>query len=155
MLDFLSQSLDLPGQIGLVAGAAAMLFLLFKLGNKQSKAKSQKFLASCPDAATLYLYAEDLPDNGGEVECLRGVASKVFAAKDAPSGRVTKGAACHLLPGVVDCEVTVTWTSNYFAARKHSRMSARFTVDARPGCDYAAVFNTKSQKARLLVLDGN
>ena len=155
MLDFLNKPLSGPAQLGLLAVIAVLLLLLFKLGNKQSKAKSRKFLDSHPDAATLYLYAEDLSDNGGEIECRRGTASQVFSAKDAPSGRMKKGAACHLCPGPVDFEATVTWTGNYYVARKHSRMSAHFTLEAKPGCDYAVVFNTKSKQARIIALSGN
>ena len=85
----------------------AAIVLLLRLGRKQSQAVSAKFLAAHPDAATLYIYAQDLDRSGGEVECFHGTASRLFDSIDVPQPLMKKGLACHLLPGKTELLATL------------------------------------------------
>ena len=143
----LNRPLSPPALLAVLVLCFAAIFLLLKLGRRQSRAVSSKFLAEHPDAATFYLYAQDLPQNKGEVECVRGTASRLFDGIDLPQPLVRKGVACHLLPGSVELEATLV-----SKGRKVS--TARFSFEAQPGCSYGAVFSAADKGARLIRLDG-
>ena len=67
--------------------------------------------------------------------------------------RVQKGVACHVLPGIVELNVTISWTKSYYVARKHGSTQAHFRFEAAPGHSYAAVFNVAESKAHIISLD--
>ena len=71
MLDFLNQPIDTPVMLVLMAVLLLIVYLAIQREHKKSKDNSQKYMNEHPDAATLYLYAEDLPSNGAEVQCIR------------------------------------------------------------------------------------
>ena len=59
-MDLFTQPLS-PAALAVVTVLClAAIVLLLRLGRKQSRAVSAKFLAAHPDAATLYIYAQDL-----------------------------------------------------------------------------------------------
>ena len=113
---------------------------------------SRRFLEEHPDAATLYIYGEDLPSNSAELACIQGTVSKVYGPRTVPDARIKKGAACHALPGTVELNIRMTWTKSYYAARKHGSMEAHVTFEAAPGHSYAAVFNEKGSSAKIISL---
>lgn len=153
MWDLLDQPISTPVMLALVAVMLAVIYLAIQWEHKKSRDTSRKYLAEHPDAATLYLYAEDLPSNGAEIQCIRGTASKLFEAKCIPQTKVSKGMACHVLPGTVEFNGSISWTKNYYAARKHGSMSAHFTFQAEAGRSYAAIFDTEASGAKLIHLD--
>lgn len=99
---FLNQPVSTPVMLVLVAVLFLIIYLVIQRGHKKSKDNSQKYLSEHPDAATLCLYAEDLPANGAEVRCIQGTVSALFEAKYIPQAKVNKGMACHVLPGTVE-----------------------------------------------------
>ena len=149
--------MDLLTQLNQPLGPAALavvmalclvgLVLLLKLGRKQSRAVSAKILAEHPDAATLYVYAQDLDKSGGEVECIHGTASKLFDSIDVPQPPVRKGVACHLLPGHTELLVTLT-------LRDKAKANARCSFEVLPRCSYGVVFTAADKSAKLVRLDG-
>ncbi len=153
MWELVNQPLSPMATLLLVGGCLAVIFLAIRLGHGQSRKVSARFLAEHPDAATLYLYAEDLPSNSAELEGIRGTFSKVFDPRTVPGAKIQKGAACHVLPGTVELNGTITWTKDYHVARKHGRMGAHFTFEAAPGGAYAAVFHTGSSTTKIVSLD--
>lgn len=153
MWDFLNQPMSDSSSLILIAVLAAVIFAAIKLGHRKAREISKKFLAEHPDAATLYFYADDLPSNDAQVECVRGTVSKIYDPRTVPEARVRKGAACHVLPGTVELNVTISWTKSYYVARKHSSMQAHFTFEAAPGRSYAVVFHVKDSKAGITPLD--
>lgn len=153
MLDFLNQPISTPAMFVLMAVLFLIIYLAIQREHKKSKGNSQKYLSEHPDAATLYLYAEDLPSNGAEVQCIRGTVSTLFEAKYIPQSKVDKGMACHVLSGTVEINCAIKWTKSYYVARKHGSMSAHFTFDAEPGRSYAAVFYTAASSAKIIHLD--
>ena len=153
MWDFLNQPLSTPALAVIVIVLLLVIFLAIQREHKKSGSGSRQYLAEHPNAAALYLYAEDLPSNGAEVQCIRGTASKLFEAKYIPQSKVDKGMACYVLPGTVEFNGSISWTKNYYAARKHGGMSAHFTFEAEAGRSYAAVFNTQTSGAKIIHLD--
>jgi len=153
MWDFLNQPLSGSSSLILIAVLAAVIFAAIKLGHKKARDISKQFLSGHPDAATLYLYADDLPSNDAHVECARGTVSKIYDPRTVPGAKMHKGAACHVLPGSIELNATISWTKSYYVARKHGSMQAHLTFEAAPGHSYAAVFNVKDSKARMISLD--
>lgn len=151
--DVLNQPLSGSSMIILMAVLAAVIFLAITLGHKKARDISKQFLAEHPDAATLYFYSDDLPSNDARVECVRGTVSKVYDPRTIPGAKAQKGAACHVLPGAVELNVTISWTKSYYVARKHGSMQARFTFEAAPGHSYAAVFNIEDSTAKIISMD--
>lgn len=154
MWDFLSQPLSGTSSLLLIAVLGAVIFAAIKLGHKKARDISKQFLAEHPNAATLYIYGEDLPSNGAELDCIQGTASKVYDPRTVPGARAQKGAACHVLPGKVEFNIRITWSKSYYVARKHGGMQAHFTFEAAPGHSYAAVFSVKDSSAKIVSLDG-
>ena len=153
MLDFLNQPLSGTSSLLLVAVLAVVIFVAIKLGHKKARDISKQFLTEHPNAATLYLYGEDLPSNSAELDCIQGTVSKVYDPRTVPGAKVQKGVACHVLPGIVELNVTISWTKSYYVARKHGSTRAHFRFEAAPGHSYAAVFNVAESKAHIISLD--
>lgn len=153
MWDFLNQPLSGSSSLILLAGLLAIIFAAIKLGHKKARDISKQFLTEHPDAATLYFCADDLPSNDARPECIQGTISKVYDPRTVPGARIQKGAACHVLPGIVELNVTISWTKSYYVARKHGSMQAHFRFEAMPGHSYAAVFNVAESKAHIVSLD--
>ena len=153
MLDFLNQPLSSTSSLILVAVLAVVIFAAIKLGHKKARDISKQFLTEHPNAATLYLYGEDLPSNSAELDCIQGTVSKVYDPRTVPGAKAQKGVACHVLPGIVELNVTISWTKSYYVARKHGSMQAHFRFEAAPGHSYAAVFNVAESKAHIISLD--
>ena len=153
MWDFINQPLSGVSSLILIAVLSAMIFVAIKLGHKKAKDISKQFLSEHPDAATLYIYGEDLPSNSAELDCIQGTVSKVYDPRTVPGAKVQKGVACHVLPGTVELNVRITWSKSYYVARKHGSMQAHFRFEAAPGHSYAAVFSVKDSKAQIISLD--
>lgn len=153
VLDFLNQPLSGTSSLILVAVLAVVIFVAIKLGHKKARDISKQFLTEHPNAATLYLYGEDLPSNSAELDCIQGTVSKVYDPRTVPGAKAQKGVACHVLPGKVELNVMITWSKSYYVARKHGSMQAHFTFEAMPGRSYAAVFNVKDSSAKIISLD--
>ena len=153
MLDLLNQPLSGTSSLILVAVLAAVIFAAIKLGHQKARDISKQFLTEHPNAATLYLYGEDLPSNSAELDCIQGTVSKVYDPRTVPGARVQKGVACHMLPGEVELNVMITWSKSYYVARKHGSMQAHLRFEAEPGHSYAAVFNVAESKAHIISLD--
>ncbi len=153
MLDFLNQPLSGTSSLILAAVLAVVIFAAIKLGHKKARDISKQFLTEHPNAATLYLYGEDLPSNSAELDCIQGTVSKVYDPRTVPGARVQKGMACHVLPGIVELNVTISWTKSYYVARKHGSTQAHFRFEAASGHSYAAVFNVAESKAHIISLD--
>lgn len=153
MWDFINQPLSGTSLLLLTAALGAVIFGAIRLGHKRARDLSGKFLEEHPDAATLYVYGEDLPSNGARLECIRGTASGVFDPRTVPGAKVRKGAAFHLLPGEVELNIGITWSKSYYVARKHGSMQAHFAFEALPGRSYAAVFSVRDSGARMISLD--
>lgn len=105
-----------------------------------------------PDAAVLYLYVHDVPNNDGTVVCKHGTASKVFDVKDAPAFGVSHGTACYLITGYVDLDATVSWTKDYDLIKRRHQIQTHFSLEAEPGGGYAAAFDQKSQSSKIIKL---
>lgn len=131
----------------------AVIVLAITLGHKKARDISKKFLAEHPNAATLCIYGEDLPSNGAELEYIQGTASKVYDPRTVPGAKVQKGVACHVLPGIIELSIRITWSKSYYVTRKHGSMQAHFTFGAVPGHSYAAVFHVEDSKAQIVSLD--
>ena len=86
-MDFLNQPLSGTSSLILVAVLAVVIFVAIKLGHKKARDISKQFLTEHPNAATLYLYGEDLPSNSAELDCIQGTVSKVYDPRTAPSPR--------------------------------------------------------------------
>lgn len=153
MWDFINQPISTPGMVVIAVILLLAIYIPVQMEHKKSKSGAQRYLAEHPDAAVLYLYGEDLPSNGAEIQCARGTASSLFEAKYIPQSKVDKGMACYVLPGAVEFNGEIKWTKSYYVARKHGSMSARFTFEAEPGRSYAAVFNTEVASAKIVHLD--
>lgn len=153
MWDFLNQPLSGASSMILLAVLLAVIFAAIKLGHKKARDISRQFLSEHPNAATLYIYGEDLPSNSAELECIRGTVSKVYDPRTVPGAKVKKGVACHVLPGTVELNIRLTWSKSYYVVRKHGGMQAHFTFEAEAGHSYAAVFNAKASSAKLISLD--
>ena len=41
-------------------------------------------------------------------------AQKVYDPRTVPGAKVQKGAACHVLPGIVELNVTISWAKSYY-----------------------------------------
>lgn len=152
MWEFLNQPLSGASSLILIVVLGAVIFAAIKLGHKKARDISKQFLTEHPDAATLYIYGEDLPSNSAELDCVQGTVSKVYDPRTVPGARVQKGVACHALPGKVELNIRITWSKSYYVARKHGSMEAHFTFEAVPGRDYAAVFNVQDSSAKILSL---
>ena len=152
MLEFLNQPLNGTSSLILVVVLVAVIFIAIKLGHKKARDISKQFLSEHSDAATLYIYGEDLDSNSAELECIRGVVSKVYDPRTVPGAKAQKGVACHVLPGTVELNVRITWSKSYYVARKHGSMQAHFCFEAAPGHSDAAVFNVKDSKAQIISL---
>ena len=152
-MDFLNRPLAPNESAVLAAVCVLVIVLLIYQSRRRSRGIAKGFLEQHPNAAVLYLYVKDLPRNDAKVVCRKGEVSKVFDAKDAPSFGVSHGAACYVLPGPAELDVTVSWTKDYYIARKHHNMQAAFSFQAEPGCGYAAVFDAETQKADLTKLE--
>ena len=122
MLEFLNQPLNGTSSLILVVVLVAVIFIAIKLGHKKARDISKQFLSEHSDAATLYIYGEDLDSNSAELECIRGVVSKVYDPRTVPGAKAQKGVACHVLPGTVELNVRITWSKSYYVARKHGSM---------------------------------
>lgn len=153
MWELLNRPLSDTSSLALMAVLAAVIFLAIRQGHRKAREISRRFLAEHPDAATLYIYGEDLPSNSAELDCVRGAVSRVYDPRTVPGARVQKGVACHVLPGAVELNVTIRWSKSYYVARKHGSMEARFAFEAQPGRAYAAVFRVKGSSAKLISLD--
>jgi len=153
MFDFLNQPISTSVMLVFIVVMLLVIYLAIQREHKKSKGNSQKYLSEHPDAATLYLYADDLPSNGAEIQCVRGTASGLFEAKYIPQSKVDKGMACYVLPGTVEFNGAINWTKSYHVARKHGSMSAHLTFEAESGRSYAAVFNTEAFTAKIIHLD--
>lgn len=153
MLDFLNQPLNGTSSLVLVAVLLTIIFIAIKLGHKKARDISKQFLSEHPNAATLYIYGEDLPSNSAELEGAQGIASQVYDPRTVPGAKVQKGVACHVLPGTIEMNITITWSKSYYVARKHGSMQAHFRFEALPGHSYAAVFNVAESKAHIISLD--
>ena len=153
MWDFINQPLSGASSLILIAVLGAVIFAVIKLGHKKARDISKQFLSEHPDAATLYIYGEDLPSNSAELDCMQGTVSKVYDPRTVPGARVQRGVACHVLPGTVELNVRITWSKSYYVARKHGSMQAHFRFEAAPGHSYAAVFSVKDSKAQIISLD--
>lgn len=151
--DVLNQPLSGPSMLILMVVLAAVIFLAITLGHKKARDISKQFLSEHPDAATLYFYSDDLPSNDARVECIRGTVSKVYDPRTVPGAKAQRGVTCHVLPGVLELDVTISWTKSYYVARKHGSMQAHFTFEAAPGYSYAAVFNIEDSTAKLIPMD--
>ena len=97
MLEFLNQPLNGTSSLILVVVLVAVIFIAIKLGHKKARDISKQFLSEHSDAATLYIYGEDLDSNSAELECIRGVVSKVYDPRTVPGAKAQKGVACHVL----------------------------------------------------------
>ena len=145
-MDLFTQPLS-PAALAVVTVLClAAIVLLLRLGRKQSRAVSAKFLAAHPDAATLYIYAQDLDRSGGEVECFHGTASRLFDSIDVPQPLVRKGVACHLLPGKTELLATLT-------CHGKPQANARCNFEVLPRCSYGVVFTAADRSAQLIQLD--
>lgn len=153
MWDFINQPLSGASSLILIAVLGAVIFAAIKLGHKKARDISKQFLSEHPDAATLYIYGEDLPSNSAELDCMQGTVSKVYDPRTVPGARVQRGVACHVLPGTIEFNVRITWSKSYYVARKHGSMQAHFRFEAAPGHSYAAVFHVKDAKAQIVSLD--
>lgn len=153
MWEFLNQPLSGASSLILIVVLGAVIFAAIKLGHKKARDISKQFLTEHPDAATLYIYGEDLPSNSAELDCVQGTVSKVYDPRTVPGAKVQKGVACHVLPGTVELNVRITWSKSYYVARKHGSMQAHFRFEAAPGHSYAAVFSVKDSKAQIISLD--
>lgn len=153
MWDFIDQPLSGSSTLILLVVLCAVIFIAIKLGHKKARDISRQFLEEHPNAATLYIYGEDLPSNSAELECIRGAVSKVYDPRTVPGAKMAKGVACHALPGTVELNIRLTWSKSYYVARKHGSMQAHFAFEAAAGRSYAAVFNVKDSSAKLISLD--
>ncbi len=117
VLDFLNQPLSGTSSLILVAVLAVVIFVAIKLGHKKARDISKQFLTEHPNAATLYLYGEDLPSNSAELDCIQGTVSKVYDPRTVPGAKAQKGVACHVLPGKVELNVMITWSKSYYVVR--------------------------------------
>ena len=152
MWDFLNQPLSGSSSLILVVVLCAVIFAAIKLGHKKARDISKQFLTEHPNAATLYIYGEDLPSNSAELEHIQGTVSKVYDPRTVPGAKVQKGVACHVLPGTVELNVRITWSKSYYVARTHGSMQAHFTFEAAAGHSYAAVFHVKDSRAEIIPL---
>ncbi|WP_300820737.1 hypothetical protein [uncultured Oscillibacter sp.] len=116
-MDFLNQPLSGTSSLILVAVLAVVIFVAIKLGHKKARDISKQFLTEHPNAATLYLYGEDLPSNSAELDCIQGTVSKVYDPRTVPGAKAQKGVACHVLPGKVELNVMITWSKSYYVVR--------------------------------------
>lgn len=153
MWDFINQPLSGASSLILIAVLGAVIFVAIKVGHKKAREISKQFMSEHPDAATLYIYGEDLPSNSAELDCIQGTVSKVYDPRTVPGAKAQKGVACHVLPGTIEMNITITWSKSYYVARKHGSMQAHFRFEAVPGHSYAAVFNVKNSKAQIISLD--
>lgn len=151
-MDFLNHTLSPIESIIVIVVCVLFILLLLWNARRRSRGIAKDFLEQYPNAAVLYLYVQDLPRNDGKVVCQKGTVSKIFDAKDAPAFGVSHGAACYIVPGSVELDATVSWTKDLYVARKHNTMQAHFSFQADPGCGYAAVFDPKSQNAKMIKL---
>lgn len=153
MWDFLNQPLSGSSSLILVVVLCAVIFAAIKLGHKKARDISKQFLLKYPNAATLYIYGEDLPSNSAELECIQGSASKVYDPRTVPGAKVQKGVACHVLPGTVELNIRITWSKSYYVARTHGNMQAHLAFEAAAGRSYAAVFHVKESSVKIVPLD--
>lgn len=153
MWDFLNQPLSGASSLILIAVLCAVIFAAIKLGHKKARDISRQFLTEHPNAATLYIYGEDLPSNSAELDCIQGAVSRVYDPRTVPGAKVQKGVACHALPGKVELNVRITWSKSYYVARKHGSMQAHVAFEAAPGHSYAAVFSVKDSSVKIMSLD--
>lgn len=153
IMDFFNHTLNSTESIIVIVVCVLFILLLLWQARRRSRGIAKSFLEQYPNAAVLYLYVQDLPRNDGKVVCQKGTVSKVFDAKDAPAFGVSHGAACYLVPGFVELDAAVSWTKDLYVARRHNSMQAHFSFQAEPGCGYAAVFDPKSQNAKMIKLE--
>ena len=152
-MDFWNRPLS-TAEMVVVAIVIVLLILLIRWrAQRRSRGIARDFQAKHPDAAVLYLYVQDLPRNDGKLVCRKGTMSQVFDAKDAPGFGVSKGIACYVVPGTVELDATVSWTKDLYVARNHHSMQAHLSLQAEPGCGYAAVFDQKSQSVKMIKLE--
>ena len=139
----------------LIIIAAIILLILFLLwrARRVSRKVAKEFLEQYPNAAVLYLYVQDVPNNDGRAVCQHGTTSKVFDAKDAPGFGITHGAAYYLIPGYMEFDATVSWTSDYYLVKRRCQRQAHFSFQAEPGCGYAAVFDKENQSSKIIKLE--
>lgn len=152
MWDFLNQPLSGTSSLILIVVLCTVIFAAIKLGHKKARDISKQFLTEHPNAATLYIYGEDLPSNSAELDCIQGTVSEVYDPRTVPDARVKKGVACRALPGRVELNIRITWSKSYYVARRHGSMEAHFTFEAVPGHSYAAVFNVKDSSVKMISL---
>lgn len=136
-----------------IVACVLIIALLIWQARRRTRGIAKGFLEQHPNAAILYLYVQDSPRNDAKIVCRKGEVSKVFDAKDAPAFGVSHGAACYVLPGLVELDITISWTKDYYVAKKHNNMQANFSFQAESGCGYAAVFNAETQNANLIKLE--
>ena len=94
MLDFLNQPLSGTSSLILVAVLAVVIFVAIKLGHKKARDISKQFLTEHPNAATLYLYGEDLPSNSWTVSRARFPRSTIPGRFPAPRCKRAWPAMC-------------------------------------------------------------
>lgn len=152
-MNFWNRPLSTPEMIVVAVIIVLLILLLRWRAQRRSRSIAGDFRSEHPDAAVLYLYVQDLPRNDGKVVCHKGTVSQVFDAKDAPGFGVSKGIACYMAPGPVELDATVSWTKDLYVARKHYSMQAHLSLQAEPGCGYAAVFDQNSQHTKIVKLE--
>ena len=152
-MNFWDRPLTTIESLIIIAAIVLLILLLLWRARRASRKVAKEFLEQHPHAAVLYLYVQDVPNNDGRAVCQHGTTSKVFDAKDAPGFGVAHGAAYYLIPGYVEFDATVSWTKDYYLIKRRHQMQAHFSLQAEPDCAYAAVFDEKKQKEKIIKLD--
>ena len=139
----------------IVVAVVVVLFiwLLLWQARRRSRKIAKDFLAQHPNAAVLYLYVQGLPRSEGTVVCRKGTVSQVFDAKDAPEFGISKGIACYAVPGAVELDAVVSWSKDYYVAKRHHNMQAHLSLQAEPGCGYAAEFDQEKGSVKIIQLE--
>ncbi len=151
-MNFWDRPLTTIESFAIIVAIVLLSIVLIWRARQTSRRIAKEFLEQYPDAAVLYLYVQDVPNNDGTVVCKRGTASKVFDAKDAPAFGVPHGAACYLIPGYVELDATASWTKDYYLIKRRHQIQAHFSLEAEPGGGYAAVFDQKGQSSKIIKL---
>lgn len=139
--------------IGIAVVMVLFIWLLLWQARRRSQKIAKDFLAQHPDAAVLYLYVQGLPRSDGKVVCRKGTVSQVFDAKDAPEFGIFQGIACYAVPGPVELDAEVSWRKDYYVAKRHHNMQAHLSLQAEPGCGYAAEFDQEKGSVKIIQLE--
>lgn len=152
-MSFWDRPLTTMESFAVIAVIVLLILAILWWARRKSRRIAREFLEQYPNAAVLYLYVQDVPNNDGTVACKRGMASKIFDAKDAPGFGVSHGAACYLVPGHVELDAAVSWTKDYYLIKRRHQIQAQVSLEAEPGGGYAAVFDPKSKSSKIIKLE--